>query len=407
MDIIDLVIFALWLGVPVTVVLAAAVAHRGLYAGVDMSIKKPHELLAGTLERLGAERVSGRSPMRWKLDHRGSRWEISYSKGGEGPSAVSIHRVLPLSDADDARDRHLGLRFSAETPLQRWGRRLGINRELQIGDDAFDDAVYVESDPGDNAAAQALTDPELRASVRALIATGCMRAGTDLGHGPLCGVWLQHPDWGEPEKIVSWLDLLDRFAARLPPARARPRPRGWPKRGLAIAALGIVSAIGAMACWAAASTIWHPLESGLVVPGAVVFAALMAATAALGFALTRGRPSGLTEFVGVVCAGWLTHIATAAALVLCWNGAGDPTVEAHSVSVIDREVIEGDGGHLNWRLILAPPPRISEPLRLPVSQALYDSDPIGLTCTLRSGQGRLDVPWKESLTCPDPHEPAP
>ena len=60
----------------------------------------------------------------------------------------------------------------AETSMDRLGKRLGLNREAQTGDDAFDAQIYIETDAPDALVRATLQDAELRQSVQALMRLG-------------------------------------------------------------------------------------------------------------------------------------------------------------------------------------------------------------------------------------------
>lgn len=67
--------------------------------------------------------------------------------------------------------RPLFLTLSPESKETRTAKRDGINRELQTGDAAFDDAVYVDS-PCDDATLLAILQPRVRSAIAALITAG-------------------------------------------------------------------------------------------------------------------------------------------------------------------------------------------------------------------------------------------
>lgn len=57
----------------------------------------------------------------------------------------------------------------AEDALDRGGKALGINNELQLGDPGFDAAVYIESEAPAGLVAKVLATPAVRASAQALV----------------------------------------------------------------------------------------------------------------------------------------------------------------------------------------------------------------------------------------------
>ncbi len=69
-------------------------------------------------------------------------------------------------------------RFHSETSTDRWFKRIGISNEVQTGDAAFDEAVYVTSDHPFVATLLADT-PDFRAAIRAVLDSGVKRISFD------------------------------------------------------------------------------------------------------------------------------------------------------------------------------------------------------------------------------------
>ncbi len=69
-----------------------------------------------------------------------------------------------------ARKSPTWIRFHAESATDRWFKRLGVANEVQTGDAAFDETVYVTCDHP--FVAQLLTETDLRAAVLDLLANG-------------------------------------------------------------------------------------------------------------------------------------------------------------------------------------------------------------------------------------------
>src|SRR5207253_2532663 len=57
------------------------------------------------------------------------------------------------------------MEFRRERGLDRFGKTVGLNRELQTGNAEFDAAVYIESDASAEAVKPFLDQPQLRAAV--------------------------------------------------------------------------------------------------------------------------------------------------------------------------------------------------------------------------------------------------
>ena len=83
---------------------------------------------------------------------------------------------------EDARPRvevRPAVVLRAENSLDRLGKRIGVNREIQTGDQDFDARVYVESDAPDQDLQRTLADDRVRRAVRALLDGGAVRVELD------------------------------------------------------------------------------------------------------------------------------------------------------------------------------------------------------------------------------------
>src|SRR5579884_2188817 len=95
------------------------------------------------------------------VERHGRTLHFSYRPGGKNtPPTVRVTTNVDEIDAIDesrhpwrtpspARD-HVEVRpaivLRRETAIDRFGKRLGLNRELEVGDPVFDAAVYIETD---------------------------------------------------------------------------------------------------------------------------------------------------------------------------------------------------------------------------------------------------------------------
>lgn len=64
------------------------------------------------------------------------------------------------------------IELAPETDAERSAKRIGVNREVQIGDEAFDDAVYIATEAGDRTVRRLFEPPRVREIVRRFIEEG-------------------------------------------------------------------------------------------------------------------------------------------------------------------------------------------------------------------------------------------
>jgi hypothetical protein len=120
-----------------------------------------------------------------------TRHERSFSAkyfAGAKNSPPSLTITTPVDEIGDASSGtayretarpHLAMRpaitLRQETSFDRWGKRIGLNREVQTGDADLDGAVYIETDAPDADVNTTFADESFRAAVRALLQAGSTR----------------------------------------------------------------------------------------------------------------------------------------------------------------------------------------------------------------------------------------
>ncbi len=126
-----------------------------------------------------------------------------------------------------------------ETGFDRLGKRLGVCRELQVGDEAFDAAVYIDTVEADDVVRAYLATPEARAAVLEVV------AGGDPLELSRSGVRTRLAGSSGPARIVAAARALIGFVRALPLTLPRPAT-GAPARRwfLSVSALFTLPWIG-------------------------------------------------------------------------------------------------------------------------------------------------------------------
>jgi hypothetical protein len=228
---------------------------------------------------------------------RGAKVVIRARTGSKGAligATFTIEVKTPLAAAPIVM-RH-------ENWLDRLGKNLFINREFQFGDEAFDSAVYIETDVPDASLQQLLSATAVRAAIVNLasgVAENVAFAVPFLDGKPIdrdrvrrsISVTIPVSKFGEHAAIVALMDTLVQLG------EAVDKERIWleeqPKRGV----VGIVTAFvlgaatwvtawvfSAFNIWPTATIGWRAYQRGVSF-GVVCWVALVA----LFIALFRGR----------------------------------------------------------------------------------------------------------------------
>ncbi|NUQ72415.1 MAG: hypothetical protein HUU21_02565 [Polyangiaceae bacterium] len=151
--------------------------------------------------------------------------------------------ALPLS-----APRPLYIKLSREGASHVRAKEMGINREVQLGDPAFDGQVYINSPSGDEIIREVLSDEGARSAVRQLLDRDASVIVLDDEAGRVVVFVIEFrqrsPDQSRAERILAQMDKL---AQSLPAVSAAP---GGPLRDwLAISLImsGILAFVGMLA----------------------------------------------------------------------------------------------------------------------------------------------------------------
>jgi hypothetical protein len=235
----------------------------------------------------------------------GTKVEIRARTGSKGAligATFTVEASSPLVAAPVTMRR--------ETWLDRFGKNLFINREFQFGDDAFDRAVYIESDVSDASLRSLLGASDVRAAIATLVGVSdCVMFAVPASDGkPIdrdrarrsISASIPVSKFEHRETIATLMDTLVRLG------RALDGQRMWieepPRSGIAmIVAAFALSFVTWITAWAFAAfgngpaTIgWRAYERG-----ASLGVACWAGTVALAIALFRGRSTSLRSVIAL------------------------------------------------------------------------------------------------------------
>lgn len=152
------------------------------------------------------------------------------------------------------------LTLRSEKKLDRTGKRLGLNREIQTGDADFDQIVYLETEAPDALVLAALSDPITRAGVMKCLALGASEIVLEKT-GNLClTLPLTSENLITPSRIAALLDTLGAAAEAIPPLQGEGRHRS------SVGVIPTVAVLGALAAWPLfylVDWLWKPIRSDL------------------------------------------------------------------------------------------------------------------------------------------------
>lgn len=182
-----------------------------------------------------------------------------------------------------------------EGAIDRSGKLLGVNHEVQLGDPAFDEAVYVDSDAPDAALRHMFAAPAARAAAAVLLGETCSEV---ILAGERLTARIPEALLADPHRpaVLTALDELTRLrdAVATPGEPAAPPPARPVRHILVMAAVWLVLAGAAILLRPPPTLAWGPVWSAL----AIGLGLWLLACVALGWSLRGGADSMRWLLVG-------------------------------------------------------------------------------------------------------------
>jgi hypothetical protein len=329
-------------------------------------------------------------------------------------SARSTANGLELETAVEAKDAPPSLRPDArpviegrpwvllrrETWADRLGKRLRINREVQTGDEAFDAAVYLESDASDADVARVLGAPEVRRGILQLFSRGCRQVSINDGGSRLS---VTH-DAGAPldaSAVRAACQDCSIIAAGLPSFQGQARrPPLWVVGPVAMVA-SAVAAFGGFIAASNAYADYYPLGREAIWAGVIVGLGVWLVVMPLVGALVRGRSGSFRVFVAcfflLLAALPLAGVGLAVGLNGYLDGAQATELRARVTSRWSETLKSGTSyyvrieGLQNERATVV----------VPVTSDVYAAVREGEDVVVRVGRGRFGWEWLQGIRKPE------
>jgi hypothetical protein len=404
--VVVLLTFAAVIAVVVVLVRKATKRQREL-SGVS-------EAFAQSLAQLGAHQEADPHParkklLRWKLErgersyvghHLPHKNQAGYWLSGDVRAAAGGKVSAPFRSPGGGQilERMPRIRLRPENKRDIWGKRLRLNREVQTGDAAFDEAVYIESDATDDEVAAMLSSPRLREAVLALLSLGCSDVGLNYESQHVAAGWRQVERLDTfagavvdraLEQIAVIQDELPGFAS-VAYDTSSPRGTGF------IVVAGIMASMGFLpATWG--SVTYQPLGSKALV-GIVVLVATPLFILACWLYVRRSS-AALRALVWTAGLSILGVPLTSGGTTLALNGMLDSKRYEQRVTVIKRWISKSDDS-TSYYIRVKPWPPHQLPVKIQVDQDDYERL-ISEQCTVRLGPGAFGIEWYDGVVSYD------
>ncbi len=286
-----------------------------------------------------------------------------------------------------------------ETSVDRLGKRLGLNREVQTGDAGFDGRVYLETDEAEALVKRAFATPATRAAVEVLLAGEHPNAR--LGPGAVA-VRLGRDDGTPPHKddIDHALEGLSALAETIPsidPADV-PAPRRMRGDVMAfVSAVAFVVSLFAMFALPVGYTDYRSplLPSDQHTARAWTFGVWLLLVPAT-WLWVRGHSRSFRNFLGVAMLGFFPLVVLGTETLFLVNALFDrSTATPHDVTIARRRTATRKSDH---RYLYIPWwDDHHDEVELEVSAATFHGLHEGDVMTVFVHAGALGWPWSERM----------
>jgi hypothetical protein len=287
-------------------------------------------------------------------------------------------------------DRRPYLVMRREAASDRFGKRHGLNREIEVGDAEFDAAVYLESNSPDANVQRTLADPALRKAVRGMLDDGARR----LVLGPK-GLYAECtipagrlPGFGVDETMAR----LGEIAAALPLYQTGQADKPHWLYESALTTLTIVAVISIIVLGVRA-----PLDGTAKLVGIGSGLVLCALVTLAGIKLLRGRSDSLSRISSLVVTS-LIVLPWGSYEGFCWaNQKLDKSPGIDYPTRIVRTWTTTRKSSTYYHIEVAPLRRGGPAVSLNVSAAFAEKAAVGRGIVVTTHEGKLGWEWLDSF----------
>jgi hypothetical protein len=175
---------------------------------------------------------------------------VGFSLDINSGTVVGVLVRVELEGAPRVSDEGPVITLRRETATDREGKRRGINREVQTGNEGFDAAVYIDSQATDSETRRVLGRSATREAVQTLLASACREVRVT--RRAVEGKWTNSADVFGAQPLLDALGLLLVVARGGGPRARGARRAAWLPWTLGLVATGAPVLLGWCAfCWTA------------------------------------------------------------------------------------------------------------------------------------------------------------
>jgi hypothetical protein len=355
---------------------------------------------------LGARRDGDRSV---RFTWRGLPFEAVQTKGKQAHMTTRLldpsgaypgtwNALGQGADAPTLRVKHQPrVLMTSEGVANKLGKRLGLNREVQLGDQGFDECVYIDSYVEDEVAARLLPNAQARGAVQSLLEhvdrVQIMDKDTPVG---LRKAGVLEADVVLGGRYDQLLDHLVTLAHNLPPVRVQAPGQLPHDLGVTLMTLSIFSCLPSLGLMLAGLFWWPTFTTGIDKAGLLGGLALWAVSLPVLWLLMRGRSTSATNLFVSACFLLFALPTGSLGTLYTLNGFQDPSLRARPGVILGTILSRGSKGGVTYYALVKTEDGALEG-RFQIDTDEYYRYQRGARVKLYIGDGRLGWSWLDRI----------
>lgn len=290
--------------------------------------------------------------------------------GGEGRPDILLSRPIQASEGPGGLPELPTMRLRRENALDRFGKLILLNKEVQTFDEDFDDKVYVECEAGGGAAARMLHSAAARRAVSRLLAMGFKQIELRRHGRDLFATWSAGTRRFDTRVISESIASMEALAEALPPCQRVPSTAQTRPGIRLLQALSVLSILS-FRLYLLAPSHWLPLDDGLSSMRRLSATLLFLVLFVFSTAMVRGTSHAMRHLILCTALSGVTAATLGPGMVTAINGRADSEVATHE-RPLTRKRIDESGERPSYYFNFEDIPGVASPsLKLRVSAAEY------------------------------------
>jgi hypothetical protein len=282
-----------------------------------------------------------------------------------------------------------------ETKRDRFGKRIGLNRETQLGDAEFDERIYLECDAPDATSRKLFQSEASRRELVRVLSLGAPAVNLDRnGLLSICLRWVPK-DIPSQAQFEALLRAFGAFAESLPALRGRV-PQLKSKLAVVLVLGSLIGSILGIPALFLVRWLWRPVDDDLYSTTLLIGIFAWIVLVPLSFFAIRGRSTALRDWIMTVSFSSFGVPIGCMTLAMAINGAFDTSAPVEHTEWVARRWTTS-GKSTTYHVQLEPTVPGDRGFSLTVSSSTYHALAGGTAARVTTRDGALGWAWLVSV----------